>query len=349
MITGMKKNLYTQNANTPPVTIVIAAHNEKDTISACLASLYKQDYPHKLISIIVADDRSSDGTAESIAKLADSSISLTVVRIDTCPQGISPKKNALSKALALVKDDIVLQTDADCILPDGWVRGMVSHFNADTGMLVGVAPYRQQPGWINSFVRHEYLWNCALASGTIAYGRGTHASGRNMGFRMRAFREAGGYGDGIKVLSGDDTLLLHGIRHHTDYKVVSAVSPHTHVYTDSPPTLKALLRQRLRHMSTGKYFDMLHLLLGTGIYGFHIIIISMILLSSIEPLLLIPLGVELTVKLLADLYAAKNVQNISGLQPEWRRFILNEIILFVYMAIIPVMGTLFSVEWKEIP
>lgn len=48
----------------PPISIIIAAHNEKDIINESIASIFLLDYPH--YELIVANDGSDDGTLEAL-------------------------------------------------------------------------------------------------------------------------------------------------------------------------------------------------------------------------------------------------------------------------------------------
>ncbi len=53
----------------PDVVAVVPARNEAEMLPATLPALLGQDYPGAL-TVIVVDDRSSDGTAEVAAKLS---------------------------------------------------------------------------------------------------------------------------------------------------------------------------------------------------------------------------------------------------------------------------------------
>ncbi len=347
IVIGICRAHTEKNAGPVSVTIILAAHNEEKSISGCLDSLLAQDYPHELMTIIAVNDRSTDGTAEILDQYQQRSSRINVVTIERVPDGISPKKNALARALELVQTDVVLQTDADCEPPEGWVKGMVAAFGDNVGMVAGVAPYSDGKGWLNSFVRHEYLWNAALASGMIGLKRGSHASGRNMGFRLSAFKAAGGYGEGIKVLSGDDTLLLQSISRRTEYEIVSVRAPETHVYTESPAGFPQLIRQRIRHMSTGRYFDIIHMVTGVAVYTFHALMLVAIPLSLILHNLLPSLFAVFLLKLIVDSIACIVVNRNIFLSVEWRRFVINEIFLVPYMAVMPLLGTIIPVKWKE--
>lgn len=47
----------------PPLSILVAAYNEENTIASTIESIAKQDYPGEL-QVIVINDGSSDGTLE---------------------------------------------------------------------------------------------------------------------------------------------------------------------------------------------------------------------------------------------------------------------------------------------
>ena len=153
------------------------------------------------MEVIVVDDRSNDCTSTVVERFDGLMNNLACITIDRVPSGISPKKNALAHAIQISRGEIIIQTDADCIPPPTWISGMVSGFEYDVGMVTGIAPYYPESGMLNSFVRHEYLWNAALSSASIVLGHGTHASGRNMAFRKDIFDRIGGYGAGKKILS----------------------------------------------------------------------------------------------------------------------------------------------------
>ena len=331
----------------PYVSVIIAARNERSVIGACLASIMAQDYPDTSYEVIVADDRSSDGTTETLKHFQAVWNNLRVIRIDRVPEGISPKKNALSLALSLARGEIILQTDADCITKKTWISHMVRGFEEGVGMVTGLAPYLKEPGFLNSFIRHEYLWNAILSAGSIILGNATHASGRNLAFRRETFEKLGGYGAAEKILSGDDTLLLQRMQKHSNLRILTVPDVSTHVYSRAPGDLAAFVRQRIRHMSTGRFFSMFQITAGCIVYTFHFILILSLFLSIGS---LRNCGIFTAVflfKILIDGLAAYRTKAVLGLEVEWARFVLNEFLLTVYMAVMPFLGLIVPVAWKE--
>lgn len=347
MFHALRRIQHYKGNDRPMVSVVISARNEQYMLGRCLDALISQDYPADLYEIIIADDRSEDDTGSVIDGYAADNSNIVCVHIEETPSGISPKKYALSCAISRARGEIVLQTDADCVVPPGWISGMVSCFAPDTIMVCGIAPYFKVDGLINTFVRHEYVWNAALSASTIALGRGSHASGRNLGFRRHVFDGIGGYKDTARITSGDDTLLLHRIQAISRDGVVSQVSPGTHVYTDSPKTWVALLRQRTRHMSTGRFFDPVLLAMGIPFYLMHMLLLAGIVAGFILPSIWGAVLVLFAVKCLADCCLYMRLGKITGLDTVSATFPAMEILMVLYFAVVPVLGLIVPVKWKE--
>jgi len=94
----------------PRVSVIVAARNEARVIERCLRSLTTQRYPN--YAIIVADDRSTDSTAEIIREKFPS---VRYVRIPSLPEGCAGKSHALFVAQREATGEWLLFTDADTI------------------------------------------------------------------------------------------------------------------------------------------------------------------------------------------------------------------------------------------
>ena len=102
----------------PPISMLIAAYNEEDSVTEMLRGLRHQSYP-KPFEILVVDDGSTDRTIERLQK-AD----LPNLRIIKAPHG--GKAAALNRGLKECKNDIVVTIDADTFLHRRALRAIVS-------------------------------------------------------------------------------------------------------------------------------------------------------------------------------------------------------------------------------
>src|ERR1700686_1337644 len=84
----------------PDVVAVVPARNEAEMLPATLPALLGQEYPGAL-TVVVVDDRSSDGTAEVAAKLSGGR-PLKVTAGTAPPAGWAGKVWAMAQGLAAV-------------------------------------------------------------------------------------------------------------------------------------------------------------------------------------------------------------------------------------------------------
>ena len=117
------------------ITVLIPARNEADNIAGCLQAVLDGNYPHSILEIIVLDDFSTDETVEIVQlfsqkfKPPGSLISCICLADHLPPEAIfSPnKKKAIEIGVAHAKGEIIVTTDADCIVPKDW---LLSHLLA---------------------------------------------------------------------------------------------------------------------------------------------------------------------------------------------------------------------------
>ena len=120
-------------ADAPSVVALVPARNEADVIARSLSSLLAQDYPGKF-EIVLIDDHSDDGTAETARETAAATKSrhrLDVIRSRPLPSGWAGKVWALSEGLRHIESapqspDYILLTDADLEHDPANLRRLVS-------------------------------------------------------------------------------------------------------------------------------------------------------------------------------------------------------------------------------
>src|SRR5688572_2130162 len=101
----------------PFLSVVIAARNEKDTLPLLIQSLEQQDYPCDAFEVIIVNDHSTDGTALLAATLPEC---FRMILPDT-NAAQSSKKKAIASGVQAAKGDLIVVTDADCIVPKQWL------------------------------------------------------------------------------------------------------------------------------------------------------------------------------------------------------------------------------------
>ena len=252
-----------------PVSVLVAAHDEEDTIGALLDALAAQT--HAAFEVIVVDDRSSDATAEMVRqRQAAFPVELRLIQIASGDDPISvhylpdlwapeadiplpPKKNALTHAIRAASHDRLAFTDADCVPPLDWLTALAAHAAASPeAVLVGYGPLAGA-GWLGRFVRYETAYTAALSIGAIGHGKAWHAVGRNLSYTRSLWREMGEFEPQILSLGGDDDLFVQEAA-RAGAEVHFVLSPASFVPSAAPGSWAGFWRQRRRHAAAGSHY-----------------------------------------------------------------------------------------------
>lgn len=115
----------------PCVNILIAAHNEEETIGNKLNSLLQQDYPPEKFDIWVLDDGSTDNTVAEVERFTDRRLHL----LSLPRQG---KAHALNRGMRESHNEIAVFSDADTIWQSSTLTTLIAPFaHFQTGAVAG--------------------------------------------------------------------------------------------------------------------------------------------------------------------------------------------------------------------
>lgn len=235
----------------PPVSIIIAASNELENLRELLPILDKQDYPD--FEILIADDRSSDGTYDYLLLNEDKLKHLSFLRVLDLPFHFTAKKYAVTMAVKKAKHEILLFTDADCRpMGDQWIKTMVSQMTEGKEIVLGFSKYQYLPGRLNSLIRYETFQTALQYLSFALAGVPFMGVGRNLLYKKSLFWKNNGFTSHFGLLSGDDDLFIN----ETATGKNVAVSISEEGYTESEPkkTWSEWFVQKRRHLSVGKKY-----------------------------------------------------------------------------------------------
>ncbi|HCR49293.1 MAG TPA: glycosyltransferase [Rhodothermales bacterium] len=239
----------------PFVTVVIAARNEADNILLCLHRLLENHYPQNRFEVIVVNDDSSDQTAAIVDELRKEYANLRLLHMpENSIRTRAHKKKAIEKGVLQAKGEIILTTDADCLVPKHWIETMTANFEANTAFVSGPVAFRHKYIFFKDIQALEFLGLVAVGAGAIGLNRPNLANGANVAYRKSVFLEIKGF-DGIDHLtSGDDEMLMQKIAATETWKVRFCPSPDALVRTDPVATFQDLIQQRKRWASKGALY-----------------------------------------------------------------------------------------------
>jgi len=115
--------------STTKISVIIPARNESQNIGACLQSIINQSYAKELFEVIVVDDHSTDDTAAIVTAFDLPNLKLIALKDFVDANGInSYKKKAIEIALRQSSGDLIVTTDADCIVPANWLQTIAAFY-----------------------------------------------------------------------------------------------------------------------------------------------------------------------------------------------------------------------------
>jgi cellulose synthase/poly-beta-1,6-N-acetylglucosamine synthase-like glycosyltransferase len=274
----------------PPVTVLIAARNEEERIAPCLEALFAQDYPRDRLQIIVVDDRSEDRTAEILADFQGKQGDLlSVVRVQATPFGLSPKKHALAQGMKEARGEIILTTDADCLMGPRWISTLVEHFAENTGLVLGMTSYYRLPlpGGAGRPLRFwgtqalEFISYGIVAAALVGLRFPVHGNANNIAYRRRVYDLASGFDGHGRIVSGDDDFLIQSIHALGRWDIRYAVHPDSQVQTEPPLSLRQFWEQRKRWASKCGFYKPKQAAFLAAIFLYYVTILSCLVLGSV--------------------------------------------------------------------
>jgi cellulose synthase/poly-beta-1,6-N-acetylglucosamine synthase-like glycosyltransferase len=157
---------------TPPVSLIIAAFNEEESIAAKLENALATGYPQDKLEIIVASDASTDRTDEIVRGFASRGVKLFRA------EGNLGKSAMLSQVIEHARGEIIALSDATGMWEKDSVARLVSHFaDPRVGCVSGRVAYEYSRGTASEGFSVYQRFVTALRRGEASFGAGFNAPG----------------------------------------------------------------------------------------------------------------------------------------------------------------------------
>lgn len=325
----------------PSVSIIVAARNEEKNILNCLKSLHNLNYPREKLDIIIVNDQSTDRTKEIVEDFIKDKHHFRLINSEISQTHLKGKVNAISQGIDISKGEILLFTDADCIVQPEWVKATVSYFTENVGIVGGYTFLKaenafegiQSLDWI-------YLFNIASSSATLGFP--LTGIGNNLALRRTDYYNIGGYRN-IKFSVTEDYALTQAILRKTKSKMAFPLNKKTLITSLPCKNFLELYRQKKRWGVGG--LDMIPI--GFAVFSIPFILNILILLQLLFfniNVLILPILLKILMDLLLLLFSTKKL----GLLRYLKYFLIFEIYLFVYVTLLPIIVMASKeVVWKD--
>jgi len=323
----------------PTATVIVAARNEENNIKRCLNSLGKLEYPEGKLEVLMVDDRSTDKTGAIVDEFISERENFRKIIPDEPKGKMVGKVNALATAIREANGQIILTTDADCVVKPLWIKTITSFYQDDVGM---VDSYTTQLA-TNSFggmQAIDFMYLLLVGGGTINLGIPISCIGNNMSFRKKAYDEIGGY-ESLPFSVTEDFTLLRAIYKLKKYKILFPLEKDALVTSIPCPDLKSLYSQKKRWAVGG---------LGVPVRGFFIMFWGYLANLSIilTPLFYSTVWLYLIFfKITIDFFVLYPIHHKMGITKNLKYFFVYQIYYILYVLLLPfIVLTSRKVKWK---
>ncbi len=323
----------------PTVTVVVAARDEERNILDCLQSLDKLIYPEGKIEVIIVNDHSTDSTGEIIDFFIKDKPRFKTLVPEGSIGSLKGKTNALANAINISSGEVILTTDADCIVPPTWAKTIASYYLDDVGFVGGFTT-QQDYSPFTGMQAIDFVYLLTVAAGSINLGKPLSCIGNNMSYRKSVYMEMGGY-EGLPFSVTEDFNLLMAIHEMKRYKIIYPLDVNSLVTSIACPDWKTLYWQKKRWGVGGMKSDLIGYSVMAWGYIVHGAMLLLPFFFSLSVLYLI------VFKILIDYYFVKPVFNKLKLKMRFTHFLAFELYFIIYVLILPfVVLPNRKVKWK---
>jgi len=328
------------------VSVLIAAKNEEKNILKPLQSLVNQLFDESDFEIIVVDDNSTDKTFEVVSEFIKNNPELEIRLVKA--EGIG-KKQAISQALHLAENEIIMVTDADCELPQRWIEKTVDFMlHNDLKMVLGPVLLTPCKTFFEKIQVLEHLSLIASTAGSAAIGMPVMCNGANMAYDRESALEVEKYRTDMNVASGDDVFLMEQfVRHFGSSSVRFLMDENAIVKTQTMPSLKAFFRQRRRWVSKTKAYTSWKIIATALIVlMFNLSVLTLFVGGFFHPAFFLIFALFTLMKFMVDYPILRKITDFMRQQQLMKWAFPLEFVYPFYVVFTAFSGVFSKVRWK---
>jgi len=258
-------------------SIIIPFRNEQNNLPQLLSSLSQLDFPKKNFEIILVNDDSNDNSITIINQFSSNFKDINLSVISNNRRSKSPKKDAITTAIALAKNDWIITTDADCKVPKKWLLLYDQYITKySPKMICGPVLFTStKKGLLYQFQFLDNLSLQAVTQGSFYWKHPLLCNAANMGYKREVFLQVRGYSGNTHIASGDDIFLLEKIKGKFPRAIGYLKNNEATVTTQMEVSWKSAIQQRIRWASkTTHISNRLPQLIGLVVFSVNVLFIS---------------------------------------------------------------------------
>lgn len=325
-------------------TIIVPFRNEAKLLPELLTSISALHYPTDLFEVILVDDASDDGF-----QIANYNFDFKVVK--NIRKSNSPKKDAIETAIQQAKNSWIITTDADCLVPENWLKTLDAFIRENKiEMVVGAVSYQTNNEFLQHFQLLELMSLQGATIGSFGIQKPFMCNGANFAYRKKLFQTLNGFEDSNHIASGDDVFLLQKTIHSSEFGIskIGYLKSHDFLVLTYPCfSFKALIQQRIRWASkTTAYKSTFAKILALFIFLGNLVIVAGLFFCLIGIIPFWDWYLLFAIKISVDFVL--QYQTGKFIQPRQIRFFILSTLLYPFFSVgIALRSFGGKYEWKD--
>ncbi|MEM6963551.1 MAG: glycosyltransferase [Bacteroidota bacterium] len=334
------------------VSILIPARNEAANIQRCMQSILSQNYPIHLFEIILIDDHSEDDTVTLVKKMNAKNIQILYLKDYVADRSslTAFKKKALEIGIKKSIGELIVTTDADCVVPKNWLGYLVSFYEKKAVKFIA-APvnFYEEHSLFERFQSLDFMGMMCITGAGIHRRFMNMCNGANLAYEKKAFYAINGFEGINQIASGDDMLLMQKMSKQFPNQIGFLKNKKATVLTRAVPDLKSFVAQRIRWGSkSGNYQEFQIIIILGFVFLFCVnILLNFLLLPFFFSTLIWIFFFQLFTKTIIDYFFLKSMSDFFERKDLMNVFFPSQILHIIYIAVIGFLSNLKKeYHWK---
>jgi cellulose synthase/poly-beta-1,6-N-acetylglucosamine synthase-like glycosyltransferase len=326
------------------ISVIVPVRNEIDTLPTLIEDLLKQRYSTEHYEVIFISDHSEDGTATYLSEVCKTRENFRMEKLD---EHFSGKKLAISRGCSVASGDWIIQTDADCRLPENFIGGHAAMARKPGVVLVaGPVLIVNGKGLWNMLEALELMSLTGVGMASFLRGKPVMCSGANLSYSKAFYEEEKEDLMSVPSASGDDVFLMLKAKKRAGGTAWLGSSKCL-VTTTSTGGIRSFFEQRIRWGSKARYYSDKDLLfLSVMVWMASVFMVVNLTMSFFSFVLFQVFMVSLVIKSAVEFTLLFRTARLFGRQHLLWLFPLAAIFHYIYITVAGLFSMTGRYIWK---
>ena len=330
-------------------SVIVNFRNEQEMLPHLLNSIAKLNFASNRMQFIFINDGSIDSSMEILTAFKANHNHIDLAIYERKVMSASAKKDGITQSLEYAKNNHIITTDADCVLPENWLHAFEKHYKLYPDSIFIAAPVQITAGnnILEQVQASEMVALQLMTTGGFSIGQPFLCNGANMSFKVSSFKDVGGYEGNDGIASGDDIFLLEKLAALDARSCYYLKNEDATVLTNPKLGWNEIINQRARWAQKGsKTKSLLNKLMSAQVFAANLFMLLAPLLVYLD---LVKLKIAITVlalKLFTDVLVL-----IIGYRffenKNWQWYVIPQLIIYPFVVVAVAVTSFTAVRWKD--